>query len=119
MCGFVNQAAMRAYLIDEISRKDMEKIAEFLKKNAIPSSMDKVFWIQIPEQLLTKEQMAHKECMPYMCAVELGKDWIKVEFFVRSSKNIKCTCCRYCTDEQRNFIINYTNNMIEQLGVRT
>lgn len=110
---------MRSYLIDEISPRDIRKIDEFLKKNALPSSLDKIFWIKIPEELLTRKQTLHKECAPYICALELGKDWIKLEFFVRSSKNIRCTCAGYCTDRQRDFVMEYANNMIEELGVRT
>ncbi len=110
---------MKAYLIDEISKKDMQKIEEFLKNNAISSSIEGLFWIQIPEQLLTKEQAEHKDCAPHICALELGNNWIKLELFVRSSKSLRCTCCGYCTKEQRNFIISYANRMIDYLGVRT
>jgi len=110
---------MRSYLIDEISPKDIKKINEFLKRNALSSSLDKIFWIQIPNELLTQEQLRHKECGPYICALELGKDWLKLEFFVRSSKNIRCTCSGYCTARQRDFVIGYANRIIEELGVRT
>ena len=110
---------MRSYLIDEISPRDIKRIDEFLKKDALPSSLNDIFWIKIPEYLLTQKQLAHKECAPYLCAVELGKDWIKLEFFVRSSKNMRCTCAGYCTPEQRNYVIGYANRIIEELGVKT
>jgi len=110
---------MRSYFIDEISPRDMKKIEEYLRKNAIPSSIENLFWIQIPEGILTKEQIEHKECAPYMCAIELGKDWIKLEFFVRSSKSLRCSCTGYCTERQRSFLIDYVNRMINQLGIRT
>jgi len=110
---------MRSYLIDEISPQDMEKISNFLKKNAVSSSLEKVFWIQIPDELLTEIQLQHKDCRPHMCALELGRDWIKLELYVRSLKNMRCTCAAYCTAKQRDFIIAYANKMIEELGVRT
>ncbi len=110
---------MRSYLIDEISPRDIKKIGKFLKKNALSSSLDRIFWIQIPEELLTEEQLQHKECRPYICALELGSDWLKLEFLVRSSRNMMCTCSNYCTERQRNFVIEYANRMIEELGVRT
>jgi hypothetical protein len=110
---------MRSYLLDEIAPNDMKKINEFLEKNAIQSSLDKIFWIQIPEELLTQVQLQHKGCGPYICALELGKDWIKLEFYVRSSKNMRCICSGYCTAEQRDFVIGYVNRMIDDLGVRT
>ncbi len=110
---------MRSYLIDEISPYDINKINDFLKKNTIPSSLDKIFWIKIPDELLTEIQLKHTECKPHICALELGRDWIKLELYIRSSKNIKCSCAGYCTTEQRDFVIRYANKMIDELGVRT
>ncbi len=110
---------MRSYLIDEIGPSDMERIEEYLRENAIPSSIENLFWIQIPEELLTKQQIEHKECAPYMCAIELGRGWVKLELFVRSSKSLRCSCAGYCTERQRNFVIDYANRMISQLGIRT
>ncbi len=110
---------MRAYLIDEISAPDMEKITGFLKKNAIPSKIAQVLWVKIPDDLLKKVQYEHRNCRPHVFAVELGSNWIKLEFFVRSLKNMRCACPAYCTRQQRDYIINFANNMIENLGIRS
>jgi hypothetical protein len=110
---------MRAYLIDELSSSGMEKIAGFLKKNAIKSNMDKIFWIRIPEGLLSETQLRHPECQPHVFAAELGPGWIKLEFFVRSSKKMQCTCQGYCTSKQVNYITEFAADMIKQLGIRT
>ncbi len=110
---------MRSYLIDEIDPWDMEKIEDFLKKNAIKSPIEGIFWIKIPDHLLTETQLRHKDCSPYFCAIELGKGWLKLELLVRSSKKIKCQCMGYCNERQREFLISYVNNMIEELGIRT
>ncbi len=110
---------MRAYLIDEISNTDMKKVYAFLRENAVKSSLTQIYWIKIPDDLLTSTQYEHKNCSPHVFAVELGKDWIKLEFYVRSLKNMRCTCPGYCTDGQRNFVINFAHSMIEQLGIKT
>ncbi|HDM09753.1 MAG: hypothetical protein JRI39_02710 [Deltaproteobacteria bacterium] len=110
---------MRAYLIDEISRADMKKITQFLAQNAIRSSLSKIFWVKIPDDLLSPTQYAHHECQPHVFAVELGDHWVKLEFFVRSLKTMRCTCPGYCTEGQRNYVINFAHTMIQQLGIRT
>ena len=110
---------MRAYLIDEILPSDIRKIGDFLKKNTIQSGMEEIFWVQIPDDILTALQLQHSECRPHVFSVELGPDWIKMEFFVRSLKNMRCTCPAYCTSQQTNFIINFANGMIGDLGIRT
>ena len=110
---------MRAYLIDEISAPDMKKITGFLKENAMNSSLDSLFWIKIPEDILSETQFEHRHCRPHVFAVELGKDWLKLEMFVRSLKNIQCTCPAYATPQQKDFIINFAHHMVDQLGIRT
>lgn len=110
---------MRSYLIDEISSSDSEKINTFLKENATFSNINGLFWVNIPEDLLSGTQFQHKDCRPYAFAVELGEDWVKLEFLVRSMKNMQCTCSGYCTKPQQNFIINFALGMLEQLSVNT
>jgi len=110
---------MRAYLIDEISTTDMKKITGFLGEHAMRSSLSKIFWVKIPDDLLSSVQYTHHDCQPHVFAVELGDHWIKLEFYVRSLKSMRCSCPGYCTEEQRNYIIHFAHNMIEQLGIRT
>ncbi|MGM0426559.1 MAG: hypothetical protein ACQEQ7_04910 [Thermodesulfobacteriota bacterium] len=110
---------MRAYLIDELSSPDMKKITTFLQKVAIRSSLEQIFWIPIPLDMLSKVQFIHTECQPHVFAVELGDDWIKVEFFVRTLKTMRCDCPGYCTRQQREYVLSFTNGMLEQLAIST
>jgi hypothetical protein len=110
---------MRAYVIDEISPGDMRKVEGFLKENAISSGLGQIFWVKIPEDLLTATQFEHRGCQPHGFAVELGRDRVKLEFFVRSLTRMRCECPGYCTESQRNYVIHFAHRMIEQLGIRT
>ena len=110
---------MRSYLIDEISPSDIKKITDFLKKNAVASNLDQLFWVTIPNDILNETQFRHRDCQPHAFAVELGSDWIKLEFLVRSMKNMRCTCPGYGTRQQRDFIINFAHSMIERLDIHT
>lgn len=110
---------MRAYVLDELSGSAMEKIRRFLHQNAIKSPMSQVYWIRVPEDILSQTQHSHKECSPHVLAVELGKDWVRFEFFVRSLQNLRCTCPGYCTAIQQEFVIGYVNRMIEVLEITT
>ena len=110
---------MRAYLIDEIPPPDMEKINGFLERHAIKSHLDRVFWVQIPESILSETQIKHAACQPHVFSVEMGPDWVKLEFFIRSLKTMGCTCPGYCTTKQMDHVIRFSHRMIEQLGIRT
>lgn len=104
---------MKSYLIDEIPREDMNRAAAFLEENAMTSGIEGLFWARVPEDLLSPEQYSHTRCTPHVFAVELGPDWIKLELFVRSLYNMRCTCNGYTTGEQRDFIFKFA----ESIGV--
>jgi hypothetical protein len=110
---------MRSYLLDEISASDMEKITVYLKKRSIRSRLNSIFWVEIPEDLLSGAQYEHKKCRPYVFAAELGDDWYKAEFFVRTLEGMGCDCQNYATPQQREFILNFSHTMIDVLDVRT
>jgi len=110
---------MRSYLIDEISLPDLEKINEFLKQNAILSGLEKIFWLKIPVDLLSDIQYQHRDCQPYIFAIELGTNWIKLEFYIRTHKGMQCTCGGYCTPQQRDFIYNFAHGLIKNLRIKT
>ena len=110
---------MKAYLIDEISASDIEKIASFLSENSIRSRLGSIFWVKIPADLLAGDQHEHKDCQPYAFGVEMGDNWFKAEFFIRTLEGMGCDCQNYATPQQREFIINFSHSMLETLGVRT
>jgi len=110
---------MRYYLIDEVSLSDLKKVDEFLEQNALRSELEKVFWVEIPKEILNKVQSQHKECQPYLFAIELGNDCIKVELFIRSQKGLQCTCQSYCTPQQRDFIFDFSEKILEELDIGT
>jgi hypothetical protein len=110
---------MRAYLIDEISHPDMEKIRAFLTCNAIKSGMDGVFWVRVPVDLLSEAQHQHEACQPHVFAVELGTGFVRLELFIRSLPSMRCTCPALCTSAQRDFVIRFADGMMDQLQIRS
>ena len=110
---------MRAYLLDEISAPDMGKITIYLKERSIRSRLNSIFWVEIPADLLSKTQYEHKSCRPYVFAAELGDNWFKAEFFIRTLEGMGCDCQNYATPQQREFILNFSNTMVDALDIRT
>lgn len=110
---------MRAYLIDEIPPRQMAEIKDFLKEHAIRSSLDQVFWVQMPDDLLSETQYRHIRCRPHVFAVELGPDWIRVELFVRTLESLRCDCPSYSTPGQRDYIFRFADGIIQLLNIRT
>ena len=110
---------MRSYLVDEISPSHLEKMKVYLNEHALPSDLNDIFWIQLPEDLLNETQSRHPDCHPYVFAIELGRDWIKAECLIRSLKNMKCEAQAYCDPRQWVFITEFVHGMISDLGIQT
>ena len=110
---------MKYFLIDEISDTDIEQIVNFLKLNAVSSGLEKIFWIEMPDNYLRKKQADQEKQKPYVFSVECGKDWIKAELFIRSLGDFKGIYQEYCTQSQREYIGVYLENMIQELDITT
>lgn len=110
---------MKSYYVDEISTPDIDKVIGFLKDNAVESGMDRLFWIEMPADCLTGFQTEHAECSPHRFAIETGDTWIRAEFFIRTSVKFRCDCNGYCNEKQIKYIINYIDNMLDNLDIST
>jgi hypothetical protein len=97
----------------------MQKISLFLKENCSQSSLDAIFWVEIPGDLLTGIQFKHQTCRPHVFAIEMGDTWVKAELLVRSLKTMHCDCQNYGSPEQREFILNFVHHMIDTLNIDT
>ena len=49
---------MRQYLLDEIARNDLPRVRQYLKEHATASSLADIWWVDLPEDLLSPEQFA-------------------------------------------------------------
>ena len=67
---------MKQYLLDEIAKPDLDRITAYLNDQARPAGLEGLWWVELPQDLLTSEQQAHPDCQPHRFAVELGRAWI-------------------------------------------
>ena len=109
---------MRQFLIDEIPRQQMEAVSLYLREKMQPSGMEKIFWLDVPKELLTPIQWEHRECGPHYLAVEVGQTFLKFEFLVRCRKRLRCDCVQYATPAQEAFVMNFVHALIQSLGLQ-
>jgi hypothetical protein len=110
---------MRQYQLDEIARMDIPRVREYLNQHAVASSLDGIWWVDLPEDLLNPEQFSHPDCRPFRFAVELGDDFVRFEFLIRSRATMRCSCIGYATRQQRDFILAFADRLVEGLALRT
>lgn len=110
---------MRQYFVDEISADDVQRISEHLTACAQPAPMQGLFWVDLPEDILSPSQYSHKGCKPFCFSIEVGDDFVKFEFLIRSRQTLRCDCIEYANKMQRDFIMNFADNMLSDKNIRT
>ncbi|MDR2351630.1 MAG: hypothetical protein LBF22_00440 [Deltaproteobacteria bacterium] len=76
---------MRVLILDELNSDEVSQCREYLKKFAIPGSLEDLYWYILPEKMLTPTQKELNENEgPYKICIEIGKDFIKFELLVRA-----------------------------------
>lgn len=105
---------MRQFVIDELSFLEYDNLDNYLKRNLKPGRMNGVFWLELPEDILATTQLNHPDCGPFYFSFLLEKTEIRIEFLVRSSRNIRCSCIDWATPEQRTFLLDFIDNMIKE-----
>lgn len=108
---------MKQYVIDELRLHDYEKVRDCLDKSCVPGGIEGVYWLPVPEELLTDEQRSHDSCKPYRLGLELYEDHLSCGLLVRATGNIRCHCIAYANKAQRDWLIETLDAMMEKIGV--
>jgi hypothetical protein len=108
---------MKQYIVDELRYKDYEKIKLFLDENLGISEIEGIYWLPIEKEILTEEQASHDECLPLFFVLDLKPERISCELLVRTKNRIKCSCIAYANEKQRNWLIQYMDDMLSQLDI--
>ncbi len=108
---------MKQYVIDELRFHDFEKVRDYVNRYCRPGGIEGVYWLSVPEEILTDVQQGHDACKPYQIGLELYEDRLCCGLLVRASSNIRCHCIAYANKAQRDWIIETLDAMMEKIGV--
>lgn len=109
---------MRQYVIDELSREERANIESYLKRTLKQGPVEGVFWIEVPQDLLSADQRGHDDCGPFFFAVELETESVSFELLVRSQTNLHCSCIAYASPAQRDFVLRIADQMLAEEKIR-
>jgi len=109
---------MRQYVIDQLSREERANIENYLKRTLQPGPVAGVFWIEVPQDLLSEDQRRHDECAPFFLGVELTAEAVCFELLVRSQTNLHCSCIAYASAAQRDFVLRIADKMVQEELIR-
>lgn len=109
---------MRQFVIDDLTREEMENLENYMKSTIDVGAMDGMFWLNVPEDLEGEAQEGHEDCRPFCFAFELTRDRMIMELLVRSRNNMHCTCIAYATTAQRDFALGFLDTMIAEKQIK-
>ena len=109
---------MRQYVIDEISFLERDNLDSYLKRTLKPSSLEGVYFLSVPPDLLGPEQQEHENCGPFYFTVILEKNSLRFELLVRSASNMHCSCIAQTTSGQRQFVLDFADRMLTEEMIR-
>ncbi|MBU1004122.1 MAG: hypothetical protein KKE73_16540 [Proteobacteria bacterium] len=109
---------MRSYIIDELATDDLERFQKHLTTKTDPASMQGIFWMNLPEHMLSAEQREHTgDCGPHAFGIEIGEDSVTLELLVRGRGRMRCSCVTYADAEQRAWGIDALDSMFKELDI--
>ena len=109
---------MKQYQIDGLRLEDYHKLREYLDQYLVSAPIGGIYWLEIDKDLLTPMQTAHEDCGPHVFALMLEESFLSCELLVRIKKNIRCDCMGYATREQREWLMDQVDALLEKLGIR-
>ncbi len=109
---------MKQYVIDGFTLKDYSALKQYLDTCLEAATVSGIYWLELAPDVLTPVQAQHTECAPHVFALMLEETALSCELLVRIKSNIKCDCMGYATQLQRNWLVDWTDAVLEKLSIR-
>jgi hypothetical protein len=109
--------AMKQYVIDGLRPNDYNELKKYLDEIFEVSPLGGIYWVELPENILTTMQNKHEDCRPHVFALMLENNSLAAELLVRIKTNIKCDCMGYANAEQREWLIKKVDLIFEELEI--
>lgn len=109
---------MRTYSIDQLRDADTKIFRERLTEAGLQGGIAGIFWLPVPDSLLTATQMEHKsECGPYYLALDVDDEALHLELLVRGMGRITCQCVSFASEALRDHMIAYVEDSLRELDI--
>lgn len=108
---------MKQYVIDGLTLKDYTELKAYLDKHLDCALLGGIYWLELDPDVLTPVQASHTGCGPHIFALMLEESYLSCELLVRIKTNIKCDCMGYATKEQRDWLVEWTDALLERLSI--
>lgn len=114
----VIRSVMKQYVIDGLRPEDYLLLKEYLDRHTEIAGIVGIYWLALEKTLLTPLQADHRDCAPHVFALKLEQNALACELLVRTKKNIRCACMAYATKQQRSWLMDQADAVLEKLAIR-
>ncbi len=109
---------MKLYIIEDLTGEHSLAIAKRLQDMDLGAEIDKLYWLPVPEKHLSALQQAHKhQCGPYVMALELLENSLRMELLIRARNMLRCECIAYATPGLQAHMSAYIDTLLNELGI--
>ena len=109
---------MRNYCLDEFVPGELERLAERLDGMEFSAGMEALYWLPVPQELLTPLQKEHeRECGPHALALEILDEALRLELLVRARNRLRCDCVAYADQRLVHHMIRYLHDLLDELKI--
>ncbi len=108
---------MRQYVVDELRKGELDRVKQYLEKQCEPGGVDRLYWLEIPDDLLSDIQIDHRDCRPFCIGIEVTDDSVVFEMLIRSRQKLRCSCIAYASEQQRQFILNFADRLVKETEI--
>ena len=109
---------MRSYYLDEFVPGEIERLTERLDAMELSAGMEDLYWLPVPPKLLTPLQREHeRECGPYVLALEILNEALRLELLVRARNRLRCDCVAYAEQKLAAHMIAYLHGLLDELKI--
>lgn len=123
---------MRLYVINDVQENEIARVRKALTERGMAASMEGLFWVEVPHDLLTAEQKEHlNECGPFCMGLEIIDAYaqdsrvpgshgpmLALELLVRARSTLRCSCIAYATSDQRIQAIEFLDSLLRELDIQ-
>lgn len=109
---------MRTYRIEDLQPEHVERLARALDARGLGSGMDGLYWLPLPPNLLSADQLEHApECGPHVLSLELLDEGLSLELLVRARGRLRCSCVCYAAPAQRAWGMDTVDALLRELDI--
>jgi hypothetical protein len=109
---------MKQYVIDGLRPQDHDRLKAYLDDHVQAAGIVGIYWLPLDDSVLTPVQRDHRDCGPHVFALKLEQNCLACELLVRTRKHIRCDCMAYADQDQRNWLMDQTDAILEKLAIR-